>query len=171
VWPDKGYPLFLLNSSAPGDRARFSLAHEVGHAILHAEPGGTALQEKQADEFAAEFLMPAKSIRGELRKGVDVNRLVALKPEWGVSMAALVRRALDVNALSEWQYRNLMVEMSMLGYKVQEPIIIEAEHATSIAKVVGSLIRDRGYTVEQLASLTGLFPDEFEQLYLAPPSR
>jgi len=38
-WADHAPPLFLLNSTAPGDRFRFSLAHELGHVVMHTEPG------------------------------------------------------------------------------------------------------------------------------------
>ncbi|WP_262285964.1 XRE family transcriptional regulator [Micromonospora sp. MA102] len=170
AWPDEGTPLFLVNVTAPTDRARFSLAHELGHVIMHRVPGGTTVQEKQADMFASEFLMPARSIREQLRQGVDVNRLMQLKSVWGTSMAALARRALDVNALSDWQYRNLVVEMSMLGYKTNEPVSIAPERASKIYGVLQALMRDRGATVEELAATAGLFPDEFQQLYLATPS-
>jgi Zn-dependent peptidase ImmA (M78 family)/transcriptional regulator with XRE-family HTH domain len=171
TWPRGAAPLFLLNVAAPADRSRFSLAHELGHVIMHHVPGGTTVQERQADAFAGEFLMPASSIRDQLRQGVDVNRLAELKAQWGTSMAALARRALDVNALSDWQYRNLVVEMSMLGYRTQEPVSIEPEHASKIYGVLQVLMRDQGATVEELAATAGLFPDEFKQLYLEPSSR
>jgi Zn-dependent peptidase ImmA (M78 family) len=171
TWPQGARPLFLLNVVSPTDRGRFSLAHELGHVIMHRVPGGTAVQEREADSFASEFLMPLSSIRDQLRQGVDVNRLAELKPEWGASMAALARRALDVNALSDWQYRNLVVEMSMLGYRTQEPVSIEPEHASKIYGVLQALMRDQGTTVEELAATAGLFPDEFKQLYLEPSSR
>ena len=170
AWPAGGAPLFLLNTAAPTDRARWSLAHELGHVIMHHEPGGTAVQEKQADMFAGEFLLPATSIRDQLRQGVNLNRLMRLKSVWGTSMAALARRALDVNALSEWQYRNLMIELSTLGYRMHEPVSLKPEHASKIYDVLQALMRDEGATVEELAATAGLFPDEFEKLYLAVPS-
>ena len=122
-WVDGAPPLFLINSHAPVDRFRFSLAHELGHVILHQEPGVLATQERnKADEFASEFLMPADSIRTELKEGrLDLPRLLDLKHKWGVSMAALLRRASTLGVVTDWQYRNLMVEMSALGYRTKEP--------------------------------------------------
>ncbi len=61
-WAEGGQPLLLVNTRAPGDRRRFSLAHELGHLVMHDEPGTGSTQEKQADAFAAEFLMPASDI-------------------------------------------------------------------------------------------------------------
>ena len=84
-WIDGNPPLFLLNEHAPADRFRFSLAHELGHVIMHDAPGLTAVQERQADEFASEFLLPASAIRAELKHGrMDLPRLLGLKHRWGV---------------------------------------------------------------------------------------
>lgn len=163
-WPDDGVPLLLLSSRAPGDRFRFSLAHELGHLLLHREPGGTQDQESQADRFASELLMPAEIIRRQLA-GADIARVTELKPRWGVSMAALIRRGLDLGALTEWQYRNLMIEMSVMGYRAQEPVAIAPEVPTAIADIVAGLL-GRGYTREQLAAMAGLLSAEFEQQYL-----
>ncbi|RZM74074.1 hypothetical protein C3B51_20180 [Pseudoalteromonas rubra] len=56
-------------------QSRFTIAHEVGHLFLHDQPLVLAKQEKptehkvwedtewQADQFAAEFLMPFESVR------------------------------------------------------------------------------------------------------------
>ena len=164
-WSTGRLPVVLLNEGAPGDRMRFSVAHELGHLILHGAPGATVDQERQADEFASEFLMPANAIRQHLRRRIDIGALVELKSVWGTSMAALARRGWDLNALSDWQYRNLMIEMSVLGYRSQEPVITPAEIPSKIANLVASLIRDRGFTPVQLAATAGLLPDEFDKLY------
>jgi hypothetical protein len=67
-------------------RRRFSIAHEIGHFLLHPdrvapERGGAAnaalaLQEREADQFAAELLMPADRLRrAAFECGCDVQRL------------------------------------------------------------------------------------------------
>ncbi|WP_157641330.1 ImmA/IrrE family metallo-endopeptidase [Longispora albida] len=171
LWPEGAFPFFVVNDSAPADRMRFSLSHELGHVLMHEKPGATPVQEKEADQFASEFLMPAAGIRNSLRGGLDLATLEKLKLVWGVSMAALTRRARDLGVLSDWQYRNLVIEMSTLGYKLQEPVHIRPEFPSTVANVVSDLIHVRGMTVEQLAATAGLFPAEFEQLYLATSSQ
>ena len=48
-------PVMLVNSRAPTDRLRLTLAHELGHICLHSdELGGDP--EVEANDFAAEFL-------------------------------------------------------------------------------------------------------------------
>jgi Zn-dependent peptidase ImmA (M78 family) len=178
-WIDGNPPLFLINAHAPADRFRFSLAHELGHVLLHSEPGVTADQERQADEFASELLLPADAVRTELKQGrLDLPRLLDLKHRWGVSMAALLRRAFTLDIVSDWQYRNLMVEMSALGYRTQEPSDLVRERPRFVPALVADLRDDRGYHLDQLAEAAGLLPDEFARLYVgdndsadAPPSR
>jgi Zn-dependent peptidase ImmA (M78 family) len=166
-WIDGDPPLFLVNVHAPADRFRFSLAHELGHVIMHYEPGLTAHQERQADEFASEFLLPADAIRAELKQGrLDLPRLLTLKHRWGVSMAALLRRAATLGVVTDWQYRNLMVEMSALGYRTQEPSDLVRENPRFIPALVAGLHADRGYRVDQLADAAGLLPDEFTRFYM-----
>jgi len=166
-WANGEAPLFLLNRQAPTDRLRWSLTHELGHIVVHTEPGPSSVQERQADEFAREFLMPASNIRPHLRGGVDLNKLLSLKQQWGVSMAALARRALSLGAISDWQYRNLMIEMSALGYRTQEPGAIAPEHPWRLRTIVTRLEHDLGYSPQQIADLVGLVPDELRSLY--PP--
>jgi len=112
--------VMLVNSARPTDRMRFSVAHELGHAVMHqsAAPGTEA--ETEADEFASEFLMPATEIAAELR-GLSFERLPTLKLRWRVSMAALVRRAHDLAVISPARYRSLMIELSKAGYRTFEP--------------------------------------------------
>jgi len=166
-WMQGEPPLFLVSARAPADRFRFSLAHELGHVIMHGEPGATAVQERQADEFASEFLMPADAIRAELANGqLDLPRLISLKHRWGVSMAALLRRASTLGVITDWQYRNLMVEMSALGYRTQEPGDVAREHPRVIPALVSRLRNHHGYQRGQLAEAVGLLEDEFTRLYL-----
>ena len=53
-------PMVFLNRARPADRLRFSLAHELGHLVMHRYP--TTNMEDEADAFASELLMPAADI-------------------------------------------------------------------------------------------------------------
>ncbi|MGO9055048.1 MAG: ImmA/IrrE family metallo-endopeptidase [Streptosporangiaceae bacterium] len=167
TWDGDEAPLFVLNVHAPSDRFRFSLAHELGHIIMHPVAGATVLQERQADEFASEFLMPAADIAAEMRGKLELNRLLVLKQRWRVSMAALARRAVTLAAVSDWQYRNLMIEMSTLGYRTHEPGPVASECPHIAARTAKHLTSLCG--LDQAASLAGLLPDEFRALYLPDP--
>src|SRR5690606_29288586 len=66
TWPgDKTrFPMMLVTKGLAADRLRFTVAHELGHLLMHDIPGPD--QEDQANKFASEFLAPAESIRPEL---------------------------------------------------------------------------------------------------------
>lgn len=166
-WNGLENPLFLLGAHAPADRFRFSLAHELGHVIMHPEPGATTLQERQADEFASELLMPATDIAADLRGGLNLTHLLALKRHWGVSMAALARKALSLAVISEWQYRNLIIEMSTLGYRTHEPGEIHREVPHAVPAAAQQLVHEHG--LDRAAGLAGLLPEEFVLLFSLDP--
>jgi len=75
-----------LHGAAGERRLRFTIAHEIGHFLLHSgrvvsERGGatnraTARLEHEADLFAAELLMPEHLMRqAVLEDGADARRL------------------------------------------------------------------------------------------------
>lgn len=158
-----GAALLLVNNRAPGDRLRFSLAHELGHLVMHHAPGDGKLQEKQADRFASAFLMPADDIRDAFAGGVSLARLAELKERWRVSMGALLRRARDLDRITEWQYRNVTVEMSALGYRTAEPVDVPREQPHRMDEAVQSLIHR--YELSEVATMAYLLPDDFLQHY------
>ncbi|MFJ1997003.1 ImmA/IrrE family metallo-endopeptidase [Streptomyces asiaticus] len=165
-WDEDGHPLLLVNTRAPGDRRRFSIAHELGHMVMHPKPGAGAMQEKQADAFAAEFLMPACDIREAFSSGVHLAMLADLKQVWGVSMSALLRRAQTLNAISEWQYRTLVIEMSALGYRTAEPVEVLPEQPQRIPDLVQTLLSDRQMPLKVAAACARLLPEDFLRLYV-----
>lgn len=160
-WPRDGRPVVLLASHAPGDRQRFSLAHELGHAVMHELP--SEFQEQEADRFASEFLMPRTDLAGSLR-GVTLTRLTRLKQQWRVSMAALLRRARDLGEISDSEYRTLNIEISQAGYRKAEPIEVPSEPPHLLTHRVEQLLAE-GRSVDDLASRAWMTTNEFTQTY------
>jgi Zn-dependent peptidase ImmA (M78 family) len=143
-------PLFFVNRDAPVDRRRFSLAHEVGHVVMHRLMSDDA--ERQADEFASELLMSANVIRAQLSL-MSLDRAAMMKPYWRVSMAALIRRARDLGCLSESGYRRLFTRMGQLGMRNPEPHPIADEEPSVLADLANIHLRHHGYTPAQLAQI------------------
>jgi Zn-dependent peptidase ImmA (M78 family)/transcriptional regulator with XRE-family HTH domain len=157
LWVPDLPPLFFVNRELPGDRLRFTLAHEVGHAIMHAIP--TEKMEQEADQFAAELLMPREDIRKFLRN-ITLQAAAVLKPRWKVSMAALVRRARDLGEITERQYTRLFAGLSALGYRTNEPIPVPVEEPTVLGELIAVHRGPLGYTDADLARL--LFTSDME---------
>ena len=163
IWPDDTPPLFFINSNAPADRVRFSLAHELGHVVMH--DSATEDIENQANRFAAEFMMPARDIIGDLH-GMTLARAAALKSYWKMSMAALIYRAKELGALSENEYRNLFVRIGQLGMRKKEEYPLKPEIPSMISQVIEVYIRDNQFTMNQIGELLLWPAEEIGPLYL-----
>jgi hypothetical protein len=89
--PSQGMPsawMVYYNPDKPEVRRRFTIAHEVGHVVLHGVPHAAAARggggrfrarEREVERFAAELLMPASFVRAAVtRYGAAADRLAAL---------------------------------------------------------------------------------------------
>ena len=143
-WAGQGdVPLVLVNTGLPVDRQRFTVLHELGHLLLHVVPDEG--QEQEAHHFAAELLLPADVAAAELA-GLgtdDFRRLLELKEAWGLSIGALVQRALDVGCISPDQFRQMRMRLGRLGWHLVEPGHLTKETPTRLAGYVQAA-RGRG---------------------------
>jgi Zn-dependent peptidase ImmA (M78 family) len=130
---------------------------------MHRVP--TPNQESEADRFAAEFLMPAKDIAGNLRP-LSIERVAAMKPHWKVSMAALIKRAFDLGKISEGYYRKLFTQLSRLGYRLTEPVSIPDEEPTVLRDIIGVHLGDHNYSTAELSMALATHETEFLAQYL-----
>ena len=163
-WPDDlSHPLFFLNSDAPADRIRFSLAHELGHVIMHRQV--TDELESQANEFAAEFLMPADEIARQL-DSLTLGKATALKSFWRVSIAALIRRARGLRRITERQYEILFRQLNRKGWRKIEPAPISPEEPTLIRRLMEVYQTEQSYSIADLARLVDLYEQEFISYYM-----
>jgi len=105
-------------------RARFDLAHELGHMLLHTDTEAESPNvEDEANAFASAFLLPRSGLLREFPRDKRLNwrSLISMKIRWGVSLQALVRRAYDLDMLTAVQYRSANVYISKKGWRTHEP--------------------------------------------------
>jgi Zn-dependent peptidase ImmA (M78 family)/DNA-binding XRE family transcriptional regulator len=159
-------PIFFLNKYIPTDRMRFSLCHEAGHIIMH-QKSPTPEIEKEANAFAAEFLMPERDIKPYLTN-LSVEKLASLKPYWKVAMSALLKRAVDLDVITERHGRTLWMQLSKAGYKTREPmeLDISPEPPTLLKELLKTYIDDMGYDMSELEKMLNLFESEIQNIYL-----
>lgn len=163
-WPvDDSRPYFFVNAGHPGDRQRFSLAHEVAHVVLHSFPDPE--QEAQADRFAAELLMPADEIRPQLRPKLTPSRLIELKRYWKVAMSAIIMRAGQLETISEKEKTSLYKLMGARGWRTREPYILRAEAPELLPSVLATHINQHGYSIGDLSRVALVREAEFRRLY------
>lgn len=101
-------PVVVVGSRWPGDRQRFTLAHELGHLVVHERLTNNINEEKAANRFAGAFLAPSDAIfktLGVKRKLLELQELILLKAEYGMSVQGLLYRACDLGILSQQSSR------------------------------------------------------------------
>lgn len=131
-------PFVFLDRSTSAERVRFDAAHELGHLVMHKRGGPVGQDaETQANAFASAFLMPASSVFANVRQAITLRSLVQLKKRWGVSVAALAYRLWKLQALSDWQYRSMCIEMA--PFRRAEPEPMEHEASQVLAKMFETL--------------------------------
>jgi Zn-dependent peptidase ImmA (M78 family)/transcriptional regulator with XRE-family HTH domain len=158
-------PIFLVNASSDvsGDRLRLTLAHEIGHIFLHSDRVPSAAMEHEANEFAAEFLMPGREIKSSLF-GLNVAKLMDLKRLWKVSMAALIQRAFELKTITGSQRKYLIINVvRKTGTKLHEPLEAEMpkEEPSLFQRIIKIHLNELDYTPQELAKVL-FFPDENE---------
>lgn len=124
---DGGKYVIIINKNASNDRKRRTIAHELGHLIMHANEDYIISEDRnkelETDRFANEFLMPQRYITSYLQ-GLKLSHLASIKERWLVSMASIIRRAYDLKQISKGQYTYYNIEMAKKGYKQREPVIV-----------------------------------------------
>lgn len=151
---------FVNTRATDGAQARFSLAHEIGHALLHwdrfdAPTGKDA--EREANRFAAALLMPKADILAALgRARITLDELVAFRRRWRVSVQALMRRAHDLELITTDQYTRLYKQLSRRGWRKAEPVDIPVERPTILSEALAIQRNTHGYTDDELGEIAGL---------------
>lgn len=161
-----GFPvLFFVNVDAPADRLRHTLAHELGHMVLHTVTVKSDEEmEDEADAFAGAFLLPADEIRTQLRR-FDLRQLANMKLYWRVSMASIAVRAERLKLITPYQSKMFRIEMGKLGYRKKEPNEPKKEHPKLLRQIVAFHINKLGYSFSEMAKLLLLRDNEFCEMY------
>lgn len=148
---DDATPYIFLNTVKSAEHRRMDAAHELGHLVLHHKGSAHGREaEREAADFASAFLMPQAAVLADAPRDGTLPGIVLGKKRWGVSVAALTYRMHALGLLTDFQYRNLFVEMSVLGYRKREPNPMRPEQSKLLAILLRA-IRTSGVTVSQLA--------------------
>jgi Zn-dependent peptidase ImmA (M78 family) len=115
VWVE-GVPVIAISDGLPGDRIRYSIAHELGHLVMHRASKGLIKQlEDEANAYASELLVPYEAFLALAQDGVSLTFLGDQKKLWGVSVQTLARRSRDMGELTERQYHAVFEQLARLG--------------------------------------------------------
>jgi len=164
-WYD-GIPYIVYNSvQKSAVRTRFSIAHELGHLILHSSISEKDAVKKevvdfvdmQADRFASAFLLPATSFPKDVR-GTSLAYLEIVKKKWGAAMSTIIRRCETLNLLTDNQIGYLKRQMTTNKYWRNEPLdeVIQIEPPEILRDAVYMLIENDIITKHTFLDLCAL---------------
>ena len=116
----KAEGIILYNGNSPQRRQKFSIAHELGHFLSpwHRPADGmefmcssqdmsrfgekvedrAARMEVEANQFAAELLLPRKLLHRDIRRlaGIDLEHVLRISDKYDISREATARRYVDL---------------------------------------------------------------------------
>lgn len=149
-----GRPLMILSPDRADDvyRHRFSIAHELGHIILHGgRASGTIELEREADRFAAEFLTPARMLDAELESRLDMNHVLRMSNRWGVQPSSIVLRSRELGKISEASARRGYIRLHQMAVTVEPVAKFPGEQPLLLSRAV-ELASEVGITIPALAA-------------------
>ncbi|HEX8534646.1 MAG TPA: ImmA/IrrE family metallo-endopeptidase [Allosphingosinicella sp.] len=159
-------PCIFLNRNVPPDRMRFSLAHELGHAIMHRVP--TDDIEDEANAFAGELLLPERALhRALIGQRVTLELLARMKAYWRVSMAFILYRSGHLGLISRHQSEYIWKKLSALGWRSREPHETDFpyEQPTVFPRLLRLHSEDLEYDLPSLQSLLHTSTQDLLNIY------
>lgn len=162
-------------------RIHFDVAHEIGHILLHNWREDLECIDKeefkeielQAHAFASAFLLPEDEFRKDVSPyATNLAYYTELKRTWKVSIAAMIRRAKDLDIITADDYSRLMRNMQKQGIRKIEPLddeLVTAEPSL-LRQAIKILFDQKVFTpnefLEELSREYGLtlYPKDIETL-------
>ena len=155
-----GMPVVVVGEHWPGERQRFTLAHELGHQILNGSLDPSLDEEAACNRFASAFLLPRSSlvaILGAQRHRLEDREVDLVRREFGLSMSAVIRRARDVGIIPPPYYQTQMRRYGRLGWRVREPgIALPSERAYRVEHLVFRALAESHIGESKAAELLNL---------------
>ncbi|MFO7775131.1 MAG: XRE family transcriptional regulator [Candidatus Hydrogenedentota bacterium] len=172
-WADDNPIIVLaewLNADLP--RKRLTALHELGHLLLDL-PGEMPPkdQEQLCHRFANALLIPRAAFLEEFgsKRGagqISLHELVALKEQWGVSIAAIMKRAEQLGLMSHEAYKQFNMAFRKRGWHKDEPGKWEgAEHSSRFSQLVHRAAAQEVLTRSKAAGLLGVTLREFDRQF------
>lgn len=170
TWVNGNIPVIAFNSRnvMQSDRIRFTLLHELGHLLLDNAFGNITepQKEKLCHQFAGAMLLPEKTLKDELgnhRNRLYVQELGHIKKQYGISMQAIVMRALVCGIVTDHYVRQFFSMIKLMGWKKVEPITYEGiEESNRFDQLLFRALAEEQISVSKAASLKNKKLAEFK---------
>ena len=165
------YLIALSSNKESASRINFDIAHELGHILLHEWSEDEEVltreefkaKEKEANEFAAAFLMPETSFAADVELDPqNLDYYKQIKRKWKVSIVAMLYRSCDLGIITQGQYQYMMRIMQNKGWRKSEPLdnTMKAAKPALFSDAVDLLLDNKVFTQKE-------FVDELSEMGLA----
>lgn len=173
------HPLVLLaTDKANAARSRFDAAHELGHLILHRNvreiefdddedmQAEFDLQERQADLFASEFLLPTEAFVREV-KLAHLDEFADLKLKWRASVKMMIMKASKLKLIDKDYAKELYIFYNTRGWNRGEPHdeVMKFEQPETIRSALDYLSQNDASFWHHVEKRSGLNPQLLNELF------
>ncbi len=180
-WKGNRATMFLSSDKESAVRSRFDAAHELGHLILHTHIDLSEIKdvrqrnkiltlvEKEANNFAAAFLLPEETFCKEVYSP-SIDHFITLKRRWKVSIAAMIYRCESLGLLSDNQVLYLRKQMAAKKMRTVEPLDNElpVEQPSLLATAIKMMIDNHVQTPQEISEALNLPYGDIENLCNLP---
>lgn len=172
TWVNDGLPVVAYNKNLRGkpDRIRFTLLHELGHLLLRFTDVNEKQKEVLCHQFAGAVLMPESVLKEKLgphRSKLSIQELGNLKKQYGISMQAVVRRAVECKIVSEHYGRQFFKMIEEMGWKSREPVAYEGiECSYRFDRLLFRGLAEEQISMSKAAALKNMKLAEFHKQYI-----
>jgi Zn-dependent peptidase ImmA (M78 family) len=159
-WAGK-IPVVVLNRKFPLVRKRLTALHELAHLLLAFPKGQFDRKqvEKLCHAFAGAMLMPEEIFRqrfGGRRSSLTVNELADIKADYGISIGAILARALQLGLVTEALYKTFCIEFRRRGWHKDEPgEYIGIERSNRFEQLLYRAVATDAVSMTKAANLAG----------------
>lgn len=168
MYSHEGTPIIFADKNSPADRLRATIAHELGHLVMHFRKrlNETRDIESEAWLFAGELLLPAAEM-AKVYERTTIETLARMKRYWRVSMSMILVKLGEEKVVNYNQARYLWAQMAKLGYKKKEPIELdfERESPTLFEQMFDNHVSKLNYSADEIISFLDMHFEELNRLY------
>lgn len=168
TYVDDGIPVTVINDSFTVERKRFTALHELGHLTMNLKLSSKKEIENACHRFAGALLFPkdiAIGTLGEKRSTIAMGELITIKEEYGISIQATMRRALDLAIISPNTYRQFCIKIS--NNKKEEGLgnYKGEEKSYRLIQLVLRLASENIVSLDKASALAGVTLAEFNSIF------
>ena len=128
------------------------------------------MREIQAHKYAGAFLLPEKSFVRDIPE-ITLEALLAIKPRWRVSIAAMISRVAELQLVSDDRIVGFWKSINRRGWRRREPLDLEigVNKPRLIHLAMNMLTEDDPFLARELVGSVNLAESDVMELAGLPP--